>query len=300
MFTCLFYFNKSFAKLRIISNLNVNNVLKYVSIVGCGWLGLPLAKFLIAKGYIVKGSTTSEAKLDNLKNEGIVPFLLHLNPAINGNNLPQFFESDLLIVNIPPGRNAVVDDYVLKITNLNNALNNSRIKKVIFISSTSVYPENNNWVNESTEIDEKSVNGLRMFYAEQVFINNPHLQTTIIRMAGLIGPNRHPGRFFAGKQDIADGLVPVNLIHLTDCIGLINAVIEQNFWQKIINGVAPSHPSKQDFYNLASKKYNGTEALFVPQKGNHKMVCSNINKNELNYNYKVDDLMAWVEGANVE
>lgn len=275
-------------------------MLKYVSIVGCGWLGLPLAKFLLAKGYIVKGSTTSKAKVDSLKNEGVVSYLLHLNPALTGNDLSQFFESDILIVNIPPGRNAIGDDYVLRIKNLNNALNNSEIKKVIFISSTSVYPENNNWVDESTRIDEKSVNGLRMFKAEKVFANNPNLQTTVIRMAGLIGANRHPGRFFAGKKNIADGLVPVNLIHLTDCIGLINAVIEQNFWNKIINGVAPSHPTKQDFYGLASKIYNGTEALFLPQKGNYKIVCSNIKKNDFNYLYKIDDLMAWVEDNSVE
>lgn len=29
-----------------------------VSILGCGWLGLPLAEQLLAEGYSVKGSTT--------------------------------------------------------------------------------------------------------------------------------------------------------------------------------------------------------------------------------------------------
>ena len=35
-----------------------------ISILGCGWLGLPLAKSLLAKGYKIKGSTTSESKLE--------------------------------------------------------------------------------------------------------------------------------------------------------------------------------------------------------------------------------------------
>ncbi len=273
----------------------LNNVIKNISIIGCGWLGLPLAKFLFTKGYNIKGSTTSENKLATLKLEGIVPFLIHLNPALSGKQINNFLDSDLIIINIPPGRNALVDDYVLKMNHLNEAINNSRIKKVIFISSTSVYPENNNWVDEDTEIDKNLVKALRMFTAEQVFVNNPNLQTTIVRMAGLIGLNRHPGRFFGGKQNIADGLSPVNLIHLTDCIGLINAIIEQNFWNKIVNGVAPSHPTKQDFYGLASKKYNGSEALFLPKAGKHKIVCSNTNNKDLNYTYIVDDLMEWLD-----
>ncbi len=275
-------------------NLMLNNVIKSVSIIGCGWLGLPLAKFLLANGYKINGSTTNENKLQTLKQEGIVPFLIHLNPAPSGSDINYFFDSDLIIINIPPGRNNLVDDYVEKMNYLNDAISETRITKVIFISSTSVYPETNNWVDEDTQVDKNLVKGLRMFTAEQVFVNNPKLQTTVIRMAGLIGPNRHPGRFFSGKSDIPDGLSPLNLIHLTDCIGLINAIIEQNFWNKTINGVAPSHPTKQDFYSLASQKYNGSDAVFIPQKGNYKMVCSNIKKNELNYNYKVDDLMKWL------
>ena len=273
----------------------LNNVIKSVSIIGCGWLGLPLAKFLLAKGYKINGSTTSENKLQILKQEGIVPFLVHLNPAISGNNLLDFFNTDLLIINIPPGRNNLIDDYVLKMNNLKEVISEWRVKKVIYISSTSVYPETNNWVNEDTEIDIQSEKALRMFTAEQVFVNNPKLQTTVIRMAGLIGPHRHPGRFFGGKSDIPDGLSPVNLIHLTDCVGLINTIIEQNFWNKTINGVAPSHPTKQDFYNLASKKYNGSEALFLPKAGKHKIVCSNVKKKDLNYTYIVDDLMEWLD-----
>ncbi|TAH03652.1 MAG: SDR family NAD(P)-dependent oxidoreductase [Sphingobacteriales bacterium] len=277
----------------------LNNVIKSISIVGCGWLGLPLAKFLITKGYLVKGSTTSLVKLESLKNAGIVPFLLHLNPAISGNNTNQFFDSDLIIINIPPGRNTFVDDYVQKMNHLNDAIIDSRIKKVIFISSTSVYTETNSWVDEDTEVDKKSIKGLRMFTAEQVFVCNPKLQTTVIRMAGLIGPNRHPGRFFGGKQDIADGLSPVNLIHLTDCLNLISAVIEQNFWNKTINGVAPSHPTKQDFYTLASRKFNNSKADFISQTGNFKKVRCKFSFEEFGYKYKIDDLLGWVNETNL-
>ena len=42
-----------------------------VSILGCGWLGLPLAKSLIEKGFSVNGSTTSVEKIPEVHGEDI-------------------------------------------------------------------------------------------------------------------------------------------------------------------------------------------------------------------------------------
>ena len=50
-----------------------------ISILGCGWLGLPLAKALLEKGFSVNGSTTSTEKLSILENAGISPFLISLD-----------------------------------------------------------------------------------------------------------------------------------------------------------------------------------------------------------------------------
>jgi nucleoside-diphosphate-sugar epimerase len=292
-----FLLAKVMPKLYLIFVLMLNNVTNTVSIIGCGWLGLPLAKFLLAKGFVIKGSTTHTEKLDTLRNNGINPFLVHLNPTLSGNNVPLFFNADILIINIPPGRKLLNHHYAATINYLNNAVRLSTIKKIIFISSTSVYPETNNWVDEDTPIDANSASALDMFAAEQVFTSNPNLHTTVIRMAGLVGPSRHPGRFFGGKNNIPNGLVPVNLIHLQDCVGLISAVIENNFWNKIINGVAPSHPTKQQFYGLASLKYNGSKASFIPEKGQHKIVSSKVTSTQLGYEFKITDLMEWVHTA---
>lgn len=49
-----------------------------ISILGCGWLGFPLAKALLLKGFSVKGSTTSSEKLATLEKAGITPFLITL------------------------------------------------------------------------------------------------------------------------------------------------------------------------------------------------------------------------------
>ncbi len=34
----------------------------------------------------------------------------------------------------------------------------------------------------------------------------------------------------------------------TDCIGIINAILEKECWNEIFNGVAPQHPNRKDYY----------------------------------------------------
>ena len=266
-----------------------------IAVLGCGWLGLPLAKKLLADGYYIKGSTTTVNKIAKLAAAQIDPFLVQLNPQIEGDDINLFLDADLLIINIPPGRHkGLENNYPTKMENVAKALLNSPISKVIFISSSSVYPENGAVVDESTPIDAQSASALSLFKAEEIFRLLPKIQTTVIRMSGLIGPDRHPGRFFAGKENIPNGLAPVNLIHLDDCIGIIKQVIEKNIWGEVINAAAPDHPTKMDFYNLASQKYNGTTAQFIAEKKDFKVVSSAKLMNKYAYKFKVPLLLEWL------
>mgnify|MGYP003539488980 CR=1 FL=1 len=74
-----------------------------ISILGCGWLGFPLAKTFLEKGFKVKGSTTSEDKLSVLKNEGIAAFKIALSEDKIDGNIADFLNvSEILIIDIPP------------------------------------------------------------------------------------------------------------------------------------------------------------------------------------------------------
>ncbi|MBU0696008.1 MAG: NAD(P)H-binding protein [Bacteroidetes bacterium] len=265
-----------------------------IAIIGCGWLGSPLAINLIKKGYYVKGSTTRKEKIATLSAQHIDPFLVQLNPNLEGDDPQLFLDADLLIINIPPGRSSgSVTNYQQKIENLITEISKSPIKKLIFISSTSVYKEINDKVDEATLALDNSEAALRMLNAENSLKSIKNVDSSIIRMAGLIGPGRHPGRFFAGKENIPNGLSPVNLIHLDDCIGIIVHVIENNLWNVTFNGAAPSHPSKDDFYGLASKNFYNKNAKFINEQGNFKIVDSSkiIAKG---YEFKHPDLMEWL------
>ena len=87
-----------------------------IAIMGCGWLGLPLAKVLIADGYLINGSTTSKEKLGNLKDVGIHPFLISLTEdGIEGDIKGLLSNVDALVINVPPKlRGGHKENYVKK------------------------------------------------------------------------------------------------------------------------------------------------------------------------------------------
>jgi nucleoside-diphosphate-sugar epimerase len=114
---------------------------------GCGWLGLPLAKDLVSKGHVIKGSTTSESKISNLQSNGIEPFLIDLGSIQSTAEISKFLASEHLIIAIPP-RVKHHNNFKEQIESLISFIESSTIKKVIFISSTSVYPNTNSLVME--------------------------------------------------------------------------------------------------------------------------------------------------------
>lgn len=221
-----------------------------IGIIGCGWLGLPLAKSLIQAGYNVHGSTTNEDKLDTLKKEGIKPFIVILGQEEITGSITEFLNQlDILIINVPPRlRGKYKENYVLKMNLLHKEIGKSSVKKIVFVSSTSVYGGVEGEVIEDTFPMPVTESGRQLLEAEKIFKNDKSLQTTILRFGGLIGPNRHPVTMLSGKKGLINGNEPVNLIHLDDCIHLIKTVLENNWWEQIFNGVYPDHPLKSDYY----------------------------------------------------
>ena len=50
-----------------------------IGILGCGWIGIPLSKLLIKKGYSIKGTATSIEKTQSLLKLGIKSYCYYLN-----------------------------------------------------------------------------------------------------------------------------------------------------------------------------------------------------------------------------
>ena len=241
--------------------------MKCISILGCGWLGLPLAKSLLSKGYEVKGSTTSESKLEVLKNVGILPFQIQLEAHQIIGTIEEFLnETDVLIIALPPGLRKIISDsfelsFVNKIKTLLPYIEKSGIRKVLFISSTSVYADRFPIAeyNETSPTNPDTESGKQLVLVEQLLQSNSCFKTTVIRFGGLLGDDRHPIRFLAGRTELENPKGPVNLIQSTDCIGIIEKALDftrEDTWDDTFNAVTPQHPTRKAYYQKKAQLFH--------------------------------------------
>ena len=177
---------------------------KSVSILGCGWYGLELGVVLGECGYHVRGSTRTADRLGALREHDIEPFLLDLNSGLQEDQAADFFESDALVLNIPPGCDkTMADRYAAQIKAVATAVAGSRCRFVIFVSSTSVYPELCRIVTETDAVNPEKRSGRVLRQAECELLGHSDFDCTVLRMAGLIGPGRLPGNFLQGKSEVS-------------------------------------------------------------------------------------------------
>ncbi len=236
-----------------------------LSVLGCGWLGVPLAKHFLENGFSVKGSVTSEEKFGILRDAGISPYRIVLSDTEVILDDPDFFKCDVLVISIPPRRIADIEQvFPSQIRRLIPFILKSGIQNVIFISSTSVYPDQNQLARENEILFPDKASGKALVDAENLLREQSGFKTTIVRFGGLIGADRNPARFLLkSTQPIANA--PVNLIHQDDCIGIISAIVRQELWGETLNACCPEHPMKKDFYEKAAIQ-SGLPVPFISEE----------------------------------
>lgn len=266
---------------------------KQISIIGCGWLGLPLAKQFIEKGYAVKGSTTSVEKLVLLKNIGINPYLVSIDEETIEGDIANFLEkTDITIINIPPGLRKHTDaNFVKRIQNLIPYLETSTVSKVLFVSSTSVYADEMSIpvITEESPTHAETESGKQLLEVESLLQLNTRFETTIVRFGGLIGDDRHPANSLSGKTKLQNPDAPVNLIHQQDAISSIIHIIEKNAWNNLFNVVNPSHPNRKMYYTEQCKQRHLPLPEFDESEASKgKLIDSSKLMSLLDYTFKVE------------
>jgi len=265
-----------------------------ISILGCGWLGFPLGQSLLSLGHTIKGSTTSDGKYEILKKNGIVPFLISIPETLNNPENDPFFESDVLFLNIPPGRGNpnVTSQYPEKIHSIRDKIETSNqetsIKKVIFASSTSIYPTKEGvFSEEDADLSNTArPSGTAVLKAEQLLLESSNFETIVLRFGGLYGYNRHPVRYLAGKKNLPAPLKPVNLIHQDDCIQIVKKIIEDKIPSGVFNAVSDGHPPRKTLYQSAANHFNVDSPTFDHSDESINRIISNEKlKKELGYSF---------------
>ena len=233
---------------------------------GSGWLGLPLAKEL-SQQYKINLSTRTQEKKENLESSSINAFLIDTDMI--DEKISNFLQSDILIINIPSKN---VDGF----KELIKQILSSTIKRVIFISSTSVCH------NAKSPLEK----------IEELF-QNIDIKITILRFGGLIGYSRNPANFFKNGKIVKNPNAPVNMIHRDDCISIIDEVLKQDIFDEVFNCCSPSHPTKKEFYTYCAISNNLEIPTFdtVDDMEMFRVINSDKLISQLNYKFIYSDLM---------
>lgn len=175
---------------------------------------------------------------------------------------------DILFLNTPPLTNLTPEAFVHKIP--------KDSKKIIFISSTSVYGLALGHVSESTAPEPVTQNGIWLYQVEQLLLDQFKGRVSIIRPGGLIGGERHPIFSLSRKPEIVVEDAPINMIHRDDLIEIIFSISKMETPPELVNAVTPYHPMKSDYYGAWSKKIGCDQVLFSSPQGEGKIVKSEV------------------------
>jgi nucleoside-diphosphate-sugar epimerase len=263
-----------------------------ISILGCGWLGYPLALELIKAGYIVKGSSRSEKRIELMKQKHIEAYQLSFDPIGKGKMLNEFFNSKVIIIAIPPSTSKHPSYFhPNQIMNIKDYMIRAKVEACIYISSTAAYPDVNGMVNENTMAMSENERSFAILQAEKILRESP-VPTAIVRCGGLMGYDRNPINYLAylmhehveSRKPKKRADTPVNYVHRDDVIGIIKNILQKEYWGEIFNAVAPEHPLRREIIQM---KY--PYSIIVDDKkseGSFKIVDGSKVKVLLDYEYK--------------
>lgn len=285
----------------------MNNIKNSVAIIGAGWVGKSLAQTLQSSLVDVLATVHSDESMRELTNLGINVSQLTLAKEQEIIHHHPILQQQVLIVCIPPGIRYGKSDYPDKITQLIKAaeLPSSKVKGVILLSSTAVYNGLSGYVNEASELNLHADKVAIINQAEQLILHSKLNHKIVLRLAGLIGYNRQPGRFFKPEGEIANPESVVNFIHRDDVLGIILNVLaklgdlngEQSL-ATMYNCVANIHPKRRDFYSEAIQQLHAQPASFAPQVEAQGKQVDSLYISTLNYHFIHNDLMSWLRTQN--
>jgi len=219
-----------------------------VSIVGCGWLGVPLGRVFGSLGYEVKGSVREVAGFDGLSQVGIQPYQIDF-PSVKFEG-PDFWESEGVVIAVPFKRTLKEAwGFFECIEWCERMLRRYRPKWVLFCSSTSIYPQLDGLWHERMFFEPSTERAEVLEACEQLIISLQESVGIVVRLGGLVGPGRLPLR-----RRILECGGYTGLIHQVDAVGVCVALSRYS-QRGVYNAVTPISVKKRHFYEAVARKY---------------------------------------------
>ena len=227
-------------------------------IIGCGYLGRSLLGHLRdARNYVVNRSEQNSA-INTA--DGNHQLILNINDKQSWSNLDTLSgkSSIRLYFMVPPRQidGTIFADFIQRLNQLD-------IKRSILISSTVVYGNVDRIVDADSAVNIDSERAERQFQAEQDWLENIKAGT-VIRLAGIYGPDRVIGRRGIINNETINGDPDgwLNLIHVDDAAQLIKRISEIDQPERIELGCDGKPIKRRDYYSYLAEQLNQTPPLF--------------------------------------
>lgn len=226
-----------------------------VSIVGLGWYGKPLAQKLSEK-HNVSGTKSTREAVEQWDVNSVSAHYLDLNSHPEHETLKAIFDVDTIVINIPPSASKSENSpsYLDQMKYLLKGAHKFGVGHIIFVSSTGVFGEHQHVVSEDIKPEPSRGNGEILLQAENYLADTFAGRLSIIRPGGLVGGDRHPAKYLAGRTHVSGKIHPINLVRREDLIALTEYIIENKTTRKCFHAVASKHPSKKEFYTKSAEE----------------------------------------------
>ena len=192
-------------------------------IAGCGDVGSRLARQMLAANWTVYGLRRDISRLP----AGVRPIAADLHRDDCPSTWPQG-ELDYLVYCLAASDSGEAGYRAAYVDGLRYVLHwlsehGQRPKRVLFVSSTSVYGQaTGEWVDETSATEPSGFSGRIMLEAEQLLLNCG-LPASVVRLTGIYGPGRQwlLNQVRQGYRVVSEPPLYGNRIHADDAAGLL-------------------------------------------------------------------------------
>ncbi len=264
----------------------------HIGVLGGGWLGEDLVEKVNLSGLQVRMTTTNRKKLKRFGDQGYKGYFLKVTESKIEGQMEFFTELDVLVITVPPGmRKNPKANYESVIGQITKKIEAFGIKKVIFTSSTGVYGFQEGIITEDSQLLGNTASAKQIISIEEKLLTNQNFESIMVRLGGLIGPNRHPIYSLSGKKNLPNPESPINFIHRQDAVTILLQLIQNWKGNEVYNAVTPFHPSRKEYYSEMAKMAKLVPPMFENDGKIRGTISSEKLVRELNCQFKVKNLL---------
>lgn len=238
-----------------------------VLILGCGYVGMRIAKQLAAGGNKVYGARRRIDDPTEFEDSNVIPIELDITDVAQLDKIPQETQWCVNAVSSSRGGAEVYRQVYLQanrslVSRLQTLL---RFEHFVQISSTSVFGQTDgSWVDETSERYPSTETSRILVEAEDDLLQTAAANAfpaSIARVSGIYGPERgylfH--QFLKGEATMVDdGSRIINMIHVDDIVGAILQILAQARPGTSINLTDSSPTTQREFFTWLVQELGGT------------------------------------------